>query len=331
LELEEIMNISRRALLAGGAAAVLAPRFASANTFPSSPLKIVVPFAAGGPTDFIVRLLNDPLAGNLGQTVVIENRAGAAGNLGAMAVAQGQADGYTMLHSTVAMLGVNPILYPSNNYNPLKDFETIATTASLPNVLIVNPQYTDVKSVAELVEFAKKKKNGITYATFGSGSSPHILGALFQKLTGIEAVPIPFRGSAPALTEVVGGRVDVLFDSMTTSAEQIKSGTVRGLAVTSPERAPQFPDIPTMKEVGFSGFDLNFWFSVQVPLATPASAVERLQAAFQQTMSQQSFADALAQRGAERLIVPKEQLKEFVARESENWRRVAEEIGLKPL
>ncbi|WP_441280452.1 Bug family tripartite tricarboxylate transporter substrate binding protein [Tardiphaga sp. 862_B3_N1_1] len=325
------MKINRRTFLAGSMAAALAPRFASANTFPVSPLKVVVPFAPGGPTDFIIRLLNDPLAGNLRQTVVIENRAGAAGNIGAMAVAQGPADGYTLLHSTVAMLGVNPILYPSNTYNPLKDFQTIATTASLPNVLIVNPQYTDVKSVAELVEYAKKKKGGLTYATFGSGSSPHILGALFQKLTGIEALPIPFRGSAPALTEVVGGRVDILFDSITTSAEQIKSGTVRGLAVTSPNRVPQLPDVPTMKEVGFSGFDLNFWFSIQVPTATPAATVERLQAAFEQTASQQAFADALTQRGAERLMVPKEQLKEFVARESERWTRVAQDIGLKPL
>lgn len=192
------MNISRRTLLAGGAAALVAPRIAVANTFPAAPLKIVVPFAAGGPTDFIIRLLTDPLASNLGQTVVIENRAGAAGNIGAMAVAQGPSDGYTLLHSTVAMLGVNPILYPTKSYDPLKDFNTIATNASLPNVLIVNPQYADVKTVAELVEFAKKRKGGLTYATFGSGSSPHILGALFQKLTGIEMVPVPFRGSAPA-------------------------------------------------------------------------------------------------------------------------------------
>lgn len=325
------MKINRRTLLAGGMAAAFAPRFASANTFPASPLKIVVPFAPGGPTDFIIRLLNDPLAANLRQTVVIENRVGAAGNIGAMAVAQGPADGYTMLHSTVAMLGVNPILYPANNYNPLKDFQTIATTASLPNVLVVNPHYTDVKSVAELVEYAKKKKGGLTYATFGSGSSPHILGALFQKLTGIEAVPVPFRGSAPALTEVVGGRVDMLFDSITTSAEQIKSGTVRGLAVTSPKRVPQLSDIPTMKEAGFSGFDLNFWFSVQVPTATPAAVVERLQAAFEATASQQTFADALTQRGAERLIVPKSELKDFVARESARWTQVAHDIGLKPL
>lgn len=314
-----------------GAAALVAPRIAVANTFPAAPLKIVVPFAAGGPTDFIIRLLTDPLASNLGQTVVIENRAGAAGNIGAMAVAQGPSDGYTLLHSTVAMLGVNPILYPTKSYDPLKDFNTIATTASLPNVLIVNPQYADVKTVAELVEFAKKRKGGLTYATFGSGSSPHILGALFQKLTGIEMVPVPFRGSAPALTEVVGGRVDMLFDSITTSAEQIKSGTVRGIAVTSPKRVAQLPDIPTMQEVGFSGFDLNFWFSVQVPTATPPAVVERLQAAIQQTASQQSFADALAQRGAERLMIPKEQLKDFVARESAQWTRVAQDIGLKPL
>lgn len=325
------MNISRRTLLAGGAAALVAPRIAVANTFPAAPLKIVVPFAAGGPTDFIIRLLTDPLASNLGQTVVIENRAGAAGNIGAMAVAQGPSDGYTLLHSTVAMLGVNPILYQTKSYDPLKDFNTIATTASLPNVLIVNPQYADVKTVAELVEFAKKRKGGLTYATFGSGSSPHILGALFQKLTGIEMVPVPFRGSAPALTEVVGGRVDMLFDSITTSAEQIKSGTVRGIAVTSPKRVAQLPDIPTMQEVGFSGFDLNFWFSVQVPTATPPAVVERLQAAIQQTASQQSFADALAQRGAERLMIPKEQLKDFVARESAQWTRVAQDIGLKPL
>lgn len=324
------MNISRRALLAGGIAA-LAPRIAAAQTFPARPLKMVVPFAAGGPTDFIIRLLGDPLASHLGQTVVIENRAGAAGNIGALAVAQGEADGYTMLHSTVAMLGVNPILYPSSSFNPLRDLRTIATTASLPNVLIVNPLQIDVKSVADLVAYAKKKPGGLTFATFGAGSSPHILGSLFQKMTGIEAAPVPYRGSAPALTDVVGGRVDMLFDSITTSAEQIKSGTVRGLAVTSTERVSQLPDIPTMKEVGYSGFDLSFWFSVQVPAATPAATVGRLQNAFYDTMSQQAFADALKQRGAERLIVPKDQLKDYVVSETERWTRVANDIGLKPL
>lgn len=324
------MNISRRTLLAGGLA-TLVPRIAAAQSFPARPLKMVVPFAAGGPTDFIIRLLGDPLASHLGQTVVIENRAGAAGNIGAVAVAQGEADGYTMLHSTVAMLGVNPILYPSNSFNPLRDLRTIATTASLPNVLIVNPLQIDVKTVADLIAYAKNKPGGLTFATFGSGSSPHILGSLFQKMTGIEAAPVPYRGSAPALTDVVGGRVDMLFDSITTSAEQIKAGTVRGLAVTSTERVGQLPDIPTMKEVGYSGFDLSFWFSVQVPAATPAPTVERLQNAFYETLSQQAFADALKQRGAERLIVPKDQLKDFVIGETERWTRVANDIGLKPL
>ena len=325
------MNISRRTILAAGIG-MLAPNLARAqSSFPVRPLKMVVPFAAGGPTDFIIRLLADPLAGNLKQTVVIENRTGAAGNIGAVAVAQSEADGYTLLHSTVAMLAVNPILYPSASFNPMRDFTTIATTASLPNVLVVNPLTTNVSSVADLIALAKSKPGGLTYATFGAGSSPHILGALFQKLTGIEAVPIPYRGSAPALTDVIGGRVDMLFDSITTSAEQVKAGTVRALAVTSSERAPQLPDVPTMKEIGFAGFDLSFWFSIQVPAATPEATITRLQSALYDTMSQQSFADALRLRGAEPLIVPREQLKDYVARESERWTRVATEIGLKPL
>ncbi|MDB5618366.1 tripartite tricarboxylate transporter substrate binding protein [Tardiphaga sp.] len=325
------MNISRRAVMAAGLGLLATPKLARAQTFPVRPLKMVVPFAAGGPTDFIIRLLVDPLAGNLGQSVVVENRAGAAGNLGAVAVAQGDADGYTMLHSTVAMLAVNPILYPAPSFNPMRDFNTIATTASLPNVLVVNPKVTDVSSVADLITFAKSKPGGLTYATFGAGSSPHILGAMFQKLTGIEAVPVPYRGSAPALTDVIGGRVDMLFDSITTSTEQINAGTVRALAVTSAERVSQQPNVPTMKEAGFAGFDLTFWFSVQVPAATPEATVARLQSALYDTMAQQSFADALQLRGAERLVVPRAELKDYVARESERWTRVANEIGLKPL
>jgi tripartite-type tricarboxylate transporter receptor subunit TctC len=267
----------------------------------------------------------------LRQPIVVENRPGANGNLGAAAVAAGDADGYTLVHSTVAMLAVNTILYPSATFVPLRDLSTVATTATLPNVLVVNPQTTDVSSVGDLIRHAKQKRSGLTFATFGSGSSPHILGSLFLKLGGIDAVPVAYRGSAPALTDVLAGRVDFLFDSVTTSAPQIDAGKIRALAVTAPKRLPQLASVPTMDEAGYPGFDLSFWFSLQTPAATPPAVVSRLQKALIEVTSLDSFSEQLRARGAQPLVVASENLKDFVASAVERWAAVARDIDLKPL
>lgn len=319
--------MDRRSFLAGSASLGLATA-AQAQSYPTRTIKVIVPFAAGGPTDFIMRLLVDPMGAKLRQTVIVENRPGAAGNIGAAAVAQGDADGYTLVHATVAMMAVNPLLYPGN-FSPSRDLVTIGTTASLPNVLIVNPKVVDAASVADLVALAKRKPGGMTYGTFGPGSSPHITGALFQKLTGIEATPVVYRGSSQAITDVIGGRIDFLFDSVTTSTEHILAGTVRGLGITAPERLGRLPSIPTMKEAGYSGFDLTFWLAVQAPSATPKAIVEQLRTVLIELTGSAEYADALRLRGAEPLSVPADKLDAFVASESAKWAQAARDIGLK--
>lgn len=320
--------MDRRAFMAGSMSLALAAPV-RAQGFPTRTVKVVVPFAAGGPTDFIMRLLLDPLSARLGQPVIVENRPGASGNIGAAAVAQGEADGYTLVHSTVAMMAINPIYYPGS-FVPLRDLTTLAMTASLPNVLIVNPRFTDVSTVPELLAAAKRKRGGLTYGTFGHGSSSHISGALFQKLTGMEATPVMYRGSSQAFTDILSGQIDFLFDSVTTSAEHVGAGTVRALGVTAPERLGRLPDVPTMKEIGYPGFELTLWLAVQAPSATPGPIVEHLRAALVEVTGERAYAEALRARGAEPLSVPPAELDAFVKRDVAKWVQVAGDIGLKP-
>ena len=209
-------------------AAICAP--AMAQSWPSKPITIVVPFAAGGPTDVIARLLAEPLGKELGQPVLISNRAGASGTIGVQGVKDSAPDGYTLVHTTIAAQAQNPILYPDWKVSPQKDFAIVGTTATLPNVLVVSPKL-GVATLADLVALGKSKSDGLTYATFGVGTSPHILGMLLQKSTGIKSVAIPYKGSAPALVDVMAGQVDFSFDNITTSAppfENASRGTHAG-------------------------------------------------------------------------------------------------------
>lgn len=322
-------RMTRRSVVAGGLC-LLATRAGASTDWPNRPIRIIVPFAPGGPTDFVARLVAKPLSDALGQQVLIENRPGASGNLGAQGVADADPDGYTLLHTTIATQALNPVLMPASRLRPLTDFAPVGTTAALPNVLVVQPKKHDIKTVGELAELARKMPRGLTFGTFGHGTSPHILSLLFQKKAGFEAVPVAYRGSAPAMTDILSGQLDFLFDNITTSAEQIHAGTVRGLAVTSATRSSVLPDIPTMKEAGFDGFDLNFGFSLMAPVKMPAALLTRLQDAFDPIASGASYAAALKARGAEPLVVPRAELPRFLERATETWLNVARQIDLGP-
>jgi tripartite-type tricarboxylate transporter receptor subunit TctC len=322
-------KITRRSVVAG-ALSLMATRVRASTDWPTRTIRIVVPFAAGGPTDFVARLVAKPLSDSLGQQVLIENRPGASGELGAQGVADAEPDGYTLLHTTIATQALNPILLPASRLRPLKDFAPVGTTAALPNVLVVQPKKHDIKTVRELAELARKTPRGLSFGTFGHGTSPHILSLLFQKKAGFEAVPVAYRGSAPAFTDILTGQLDFLFDNITTSAEQIRAGAVRGLAVTSASRSSVLPDIPTMKEAGFDGFDLNFGFSLMAPVRTPAAVMARLQDAFDPVASGASYADALRARGAEPFVVPRAELQGFLERATDTWISVARQIDLGP-
>jgi len=309
------------------AASLSAP--AHADNWPSKPITLLVPFSAGGPTDFIARLVAEPLARELGQQVIVQNKPGASGNVGYQSVLNGPADGYTLMHNTVGMQAVNPLMYPGAKMHPLQDYVPVGTTGAMPNLLVVNPERTPAATLAELVERGRGTANGLSYATFGPGSSPHVYGALLQKLADFQAVGVAYKGSANAVTDVIGGQVDFLFDSMSTSIGQVQAGRLKALAITSGERSPLLPDVPTLKEAGYPGLDLKFWFSLQVPAGTPLEVVSKLRESIARVVASDAYRKAMQERGAEALQVAPADLDAFFKRETAQWTEAANAIGLK--
>ncbi|CAN7152497.1 hypothetical protein D9M68_73640 [compost metagenome] len=322
------MTFSRRTLLLGTAAALLA-RHGFAQGWPSRPVRIVVPFAAGGPGDFVARLAAKHLAQVLTQPVVVENKPGASGNLGAQLVLDTEADGHTLLLNTVGMQAVNPLMYPAARFLPQRDFVAIGIAATVPNVLVVHPAKLGVATMSDLVSLGKLRPGNLTFATYGPGSSPHIYGALLQRLAGFSAIEVPYKGSAPASSDVMAGQVDFLFDSMTTCVGQIQGGKLKGLAITSAERSPLLPAVPTMKEAGYGGLDLKYWLSLQASARTPPEIVSALRQALARALADPAYQRALAARGAEPLLIAPAQVQAFVDRDAERWTAAARSIGIR--
>ncbi|NYT61736.1 tripartite tricarboxylate transporter substrate binding protein [Alcaligenaceae bacterium] len=301
---------------------------AFAQDWPSRAVTIVVPFAAAGPTDFIARILAEPLSKELGQPVIVANRPGASGTIGVHGVKESTPDGYTLVHTTIAAQALNPVLYPDWKVVPQKDFALVGTTATLPNILVVSPEL-GVSSLDELIKLAKSKDGELTYATFGVGTSPHILGMLLQKSAGFKAISVPYKGSAPALLAVLGGQIGFSFDNITTSSPQIKAGKIKGLAIAAPNRSKILPDIPTLAEQGLSGFDLSFGFTLSAPAGVPQDVLDKLQKAFQKVVQSPAYAEALQSRGAEPLLVKSADLPAYIKQADDRWLQVADELNLK--
>jgi tripartite-type tricarboxylate transporter receptor subunit TctC len=322
------MKINRRAFLLGAAASlVTAPSLAQSLT--SRSLRIVVPFSAGGPTDFIARLFAQQFAQEIGMPVIIDNRPGASGNLGTQHVVDSEPDGLTIVHTTAAMQAVNPLMYPSAKFLPSRDLVPIGMTAALPNVLVVHPK-SGIKTIDDLVRKGKQPGAELTFATFGPGSSPHVYGSVLRKATGISAIAVPYKGSGNAINDVLAGNIDFIFDSMTTSVSHVRSGKLVGLAITSAQRSQLLPDVPTLKETGYGDLDLKFWFSLQVHAKTPADMVERLRKACARTVQDKKYMEGLIARGAEPFYVEPSQLTTFIKNDSERWTVAARSIGIKP-
>ncbi|WP_066269988.1 Bug family tripartite tricarboxylate transporter substrate binding protein [Hydrogenophaga palleronii] len=322
------MKLNRRQFVGTAVAATAFP--AIGQSWPTQPIRVIVPFAAGGPTDFVARMIAIPLSNILGQPVVVENRAGASGNIGAQSVAESPADGYTLVHTTAAMQALNPLMYPSARFDVSKNLTPIGITAALPNVLVVNPVNQKFQTVAELAAKGKERENELTYATFGNGTSPHIYGALLQKLAQFTALAIPYKGSGPAATDLLAGSVDFLFDNITTSLGLVQSGKLKALAITSNKRTPLLPDVPTMKEAGYPDFELQQWFALQAPASTPAPIVERLRQAVAKAASEVGYQKNLTERGAESVVVTASEVERFVVTHARKWSEVAKTINLKP-
>lgn len=268
-------NVTRRGLLASAAllaSAIAAPALAQA--FPTKPITIVVPFAAGGSTDVVSRIIGAKMSENMGSQVIIENRAGAGGGIGAAAVAKAAPDGHTILMGTISTHTLNPIMAKTKLFDPIKDFAPISLLASIPNVLVVHPSL-GVNTVQELIALLKKEPGKHSYASSGNGTPLHVSGELFKRMTGTDMQHIPYRGAGPAMNDLVGGQVKIMFDNLPAAAPQIRAGTIKALAVTVKDRVPGF-DIPSMAESGLPDYQTYSWNGFLAPAGTPPAVIAKL-------------------------------------------------------
>src|SRR5712691_7683316 len=307
--------------------ALLAAAAAPAQTWPSKPVRYVVPFPPAGATDILARIIAEKLSGPLGQSVVVENRPGAAGNVGTEFVAKSAPDGYTILQLTVAQ-SISATLYAKINYDVEKDLAPAAMVALVPNVMIVHPSVA-AKSVAEFIALAKAKPGKINFASSGSGTSIHMSAEMFKMLTGVNIVHIPYKGSGPALADMLGGQVDVMFDNLTSSIGHIRSGKLRALAITSATRYPELPELPTMQEAGVPGYEASAWFGIVVPKGTPRNIIMRINGEVNKALAQPDTKEKLLQQGAIAQPWTPEQFGDFIHNEIVKWAKVVKASGAK--
>jgi tripartite-type tricarboxylate transporter receptor subunit TctC len=315
--------IRRRILLA---AALAAAPLAAWAAFPERPLRLVVPFPAGGAADLMARGLAQHLGEQLGQQVVIDNRGGAGGTVACEVVARAPADGYTLLFGTMGTQAINPALYSKLRYDPLKDFAPIALTHITPRVLVVGPS-VKARTVGELIALARAKTGQLTYGSAGNGSSSHLSGALFESLAGVDLVHVPYKGSAPLLTDVLAGRVDATFDSFTVYEEHIKSGRVRALAVTSRMRMAALPQVPTLAEAGLPDYEVSNWLGVLAPAGTPKEVVTALHAAVIRAMADAGMKRQLTALGIEPAASTPDEFSALIRSEIPRWARLVKASG----
>lgn len=322
-----MQQVTRRVLVAAALAAVF-PLQVVAQQGTGKTTTLVVPFAAAGPTDFMARLLARPLGRELDTQVITENRPGASGNIGAKQVMASKPDGLTLVHTTIAMQAVNPLMYPDQDFNPARDLVPVGVTGALPNVLVVHPS-SGIKTAAELIAKGKAKNARLNFATFGPGSSPHFYGTLFEKATQVAAEPIAYKGSGDAAKDMLAGRIDFMFDSMTSAIANVKAEKLVALAITSPQRSPLLPDVPTLKELGYGAADVTFWLMLQVPAKTPPEIVTAMRQAVSRAVQDTEYKQSVAARGVDNLYVAPEKLDAFVVSETKKWRDTALTIGIK--
>ncbi len=301
---------------------------AFAQAYPNHAIRLVVPFPAGGTTDILARDVGKRLTETLGQSVVIDNRPGAGGNIGSDIVAKSAPDGYTLLMGTVGTHAINPSLYAKMPYDHVKDFAPVVLVAGVPNVLVVHPALP-VKSVAELIKLAKDKPGTINFASSGAGTSIHLSGELFKTMTGVDIVHVPYKGSAPALTDLMGGQVQIMFDNLPSSLPQIKGGKLRAIAVTSLKRAPALPDLPTLAESGLPGFEASSWFGILAPAGTPAPVIAKINAEVDKWLQSPEGKEQLMTQGAEVAGGTPEQFAAHIRAETEKWAKVVKASGAK--
>jgi tripartite-type tricarboxylate transporter receptor subunit TctC len=317
----------RDALVLGGAALLAADRVLAQSEWPrGQPIKLVVPFTAGSGTDVVARLLAEKLGPALGTTIVVDNRAGAGGTLGAALVAKAPADGYTLLVHSAGHL-VNPSLYPNLSYDTLKDFAGVTALASLPNVLVTTPGR--FKDVRDLVEQAKARPGALNYGSAGNGSATHMNAEVFRFAAGIQAQHVPFKGTPEALNEVMAGRIDWFFAPMVSALSLVQSGKLKALAVGTAKRSDVLPQVPTTVEAGVPGSEYLFWVGLFAPARTPASLVDRLSGEIAKIMSSAEMKERLDKLGAEPFLMTPAAFDRFVVEETARAQQIVQAAGIK--
>jgi tripartite-type tricarboxylate transporter receptor subunit TctC len=321
------MSMQRVALPSFAAMALaLCASVAGAQTFPERPIRFVVGFTPGGPSDILARALGQKLSERLGQQVIVENRPGAGGNIAAEQVAKSGADGHTWLLGNNSILATNQSLYQKPGYDPVTDFAPVALVAIQPNILVVHPGVA-AGSVRELIALAQARPGELNYASSGSGAAAHLAGELFNAMTGVHIQHVPYKGAQPALTDLIGGRVQLMFATSASVLPHIKAGRLRALAVTSARRSASIPELPTVAEAGVPGFEAITWHGVVVPAATPAALVERLNRDIVAVLRQPELRERLAALGAEINTGTPRDFADYIATEIPKWAKVVRDSG----
>jgi tripartite-type tricarboxylate transporter receptor subunit TctC len=298
-----------------------------AQDFPTKPVHLVVPSAAGGSSDTIARIIAQNLSASMGQTFVVENRPGAGGNIGAELVAQSKPDGYTLLFAFGAF-SINPSLYAKLNFDPIKDFDPVILICTVTGILVVNPA-VPAKNVQELIRLARAEPGKINFASAGNGTVVHLAGEMFKSMANVDIVHVPYKGSGPALADLIGGQVQLMFANMPGTLQHVQAGRLRVLAVTSDKRSPLLPDVPTIGESGVPGYRAATWFGVLAPAGTPARIIARLNAEFAKAIRAPELAEHLKSEGAEVVGGSPEEFRQFLKTEIEEWGKVVRASGAK--
>jgi len=309
-------------------AVVLALASASAGAFPDKPVRFVIGFTPGGPSDILARAVGQKLAERWSQQVVVENRPGAGGNLAAEAVAKSAPDGYTWLLGNNSILATNQSLYRKLPYDPVKDFAPVALVAVQPNILVVHPE-VKANSVMELVTLAKQNPGKLNCASSGAGAAAHLAGELFKTMAGVDIVHVPYKGAQPALTDLIAGQVQLMFATSASVIPYVKAGRLRALAVTTAKRSPSVPELPTVSDAGLPGFEATTWHGVVVPAATAGALVEKLNQDINSVLKEKDLSERLAGLGAEVLTGTPRDFADYIAREIPKWSKVVRDSGAK--
>lgn len=308
------------------AGAFFSPSYAQGPSWPEKPIRVIVPFPPGGGGDNMARLVMTRVGSELGQPVVFENLAGAGGNIGSVAAAKAAPDGYTFLYGTNGTFGINQTLYKRPGFSAIKDFDPVSRLTTIAAMVVIRPGLP-VNSMPELLKLLKEHPGKYSFASAGNGTTSHMAGEMLKAAAGLAVVHIPYRGGAPAITDVLGGQVDYMIDVMPNTAPQVRGGRLRALAVSTAKRVPGFESIPTIAESGVPGFDVSAWDAVFAPAGTPAAVIDKVNAAVRKVLADPEVQTQLAARGAQAAPTSPQELRSFVSSEVERWGKAVHRAG----